>query len=73
MTEYIIIFVWAVLSVIVAFAARPKRIGFWGALLVSVLLSPIIGFIFVSLSQRKDKEDVSEKFRVSNTPPRKEG
>lgn len=73
MTKYIIIVVWAALSIIVAVAAKPKRIGFWGALLISVLLSPVVGFIIVSLSQRKDKEDVSEKFRVSNNPPRKEG
>jgi hypothetical protein len=72
MTKYTLIAVWAVLSVIVAIAGRPKRIGFWGALLISVLLSPIIGFIIVSLSQRKGKEDSSEKFRVQTKPPLKE-
>lgn len=54
------IFAWVVLSVIAAFAGRQKRIGFMGALITSLLLTPITGFILVSLSKAKSPEGERE-------------
>lgn len=43
------------LSFIVASFGNERKIGFWGALIVSLFFSPIIGFIVVFLSAKKKK------------------
>lgn len=46
-------FGWIILSFIVAFIGSDRKIGYWGTLALSLLLSPIIGAIFALASQRK--------------------
>ena len=48
-----IIVFWIVLSFVLAHYGGYRKIGYWGALLLSLLLSPIIGLIAVALSDRK--------------------
>lgn len=43
---------WLVLSFVAAAFGADRKIGFWGALLLSLFLSPLIGFIGVALSER---------------------
>ena len=50
---------WFIFALIVAFIGSGRRIGFFLALVVSLLLSPLIGFIFVILSKRN--EDVKNE------------
>lgn len=48
-----IFFGWIILSFIVAFIGSDRKIGYGGTLLLSLLLSPLIGAIFALASQRK--------------------
>src|ERR1051326_4993760 len=45
-----LVLAWLLLSVVVAFFGDGREIGFGKALLVSLLLSPLIGSIFVATS-----------------------
>lgn len=68
---YTLIVVYLLLSLIVAYAGTSKRVGFWGSLLIAVILTPVIGFIIVSLSQKKGTEEPSENVRIETKPPLK--
>jgi hypothetical protein len=52
----IIITTWFLLSLIVAIWGTAREIGFVGAMIVSVLLSPLAGLVFVLLSPKKMKK-----------------
>lgn len=52
---------WIVFSVIVAILGSSRRIGFGAALFVSILLSPVIGFIVVICSQRKSNIEFQKR------------
>ncbi|BDC98876.1 hypothetical protein [Persicobacter psychrovividus] len=47
---------WIVLSIIVGMLATDRTVGFWGGFLLSLILSPLIGFIITILSS--EKEDI---------------
>jgi hypothetical protein len=47
---------WFMLSLVIALWGSTREIGFVGAMIVSVLLSPIAGIVFVLLSPRKMKK-----------------
>ncbi|MBR9997552.1 MAG: hypothetical protein KFF73_01210 [Cyclobacteriaceae bacterium] len=51
-----ILTVWFMLSLVIAFWGSTREIGFIGAMIVSVLLSPLAGLVFVLLSPRKMKK-----------------
>ena len=51
---------WIILSFIVAFIGSDRKIGFFGTLILSLLLSPIIGALFALASDRKSKESKKE-------------
>ena len=48
-----IFFLWIVLSLIVGAYGGQRNIGFGGALILSLILSPLVGFIIAAVSQRK--------------------
>ncbi len=48
-----IFFGWIILSFFVAILGSDRKIGYGGTLLVSLLLSPLIGAIFALASERK--------------------
>ena len=41
---------WLIASLLIAWAGRNKRMGFWGYLFASILLSPLIGLLLVVVS-----------------------
>lgn len=47
-----IILFWIIISFVLAIYGGKRKIGFGVSLLVSLLLSPLIGFICVALSER---------------------
>ncbi|MDI3319144.1 hypothetical protein [Pinibacter soli] len=54
------VIIWIALSFIIAFFGSNKKIGFLGSLLISLLLSPIVGFI-VTLLSKDLQTDKAEK------------
>ena len=58
------IFAWIILSVIVAFLGKDRSCGFLGALLLSLLFSPIIGILIVIASKRKKTQGSSMKINT---------
>jgi hypothetical protein len=45
-----LIFLWLFLSLIVGFFGRNRKLGFWGYFFSSIVLTPIIGLLFVLAS-----------------------
>lgn len=43
------------LSLLVAFAGRRRRLGFWGYLFASLLLTPLLGLLLVIVSAPASK------------------
>jgi hypothetical protein len=43
---------WVALIVIISQAGKKRKIGFWPSLLLSIFLTPIVGFIAVVLSDK---------------------
>jgi ABC-type molybdate transport system permease subunit len=52
------------LCVIAGYLGKDSRLGFWGVFYVSLILSPILGFLLVILFGRRDST-----IRVENVPP----
>ncbi len=46
------ILLYLVLCVIAAFLGKPSRLGFWGVLVVALLLTPPVAFLLVLLFGR---------------------
>jgi hypothetical protein len=44
---------WILLSIIIALLGSNKKMGFWGILFCSLLLSPVVGLIVLLTSARK--------------------
>jgi hypothetical protein len=61
METYLLIFVWIAFILLVAAIGKTKRIGFGGALLISIIFSPFIGLIITLLSRQK--KDVKEEHK----------
>ena len=45
----------------VGLLGRTRRIGFWGAILISVLLTPLVGFIVTMWSGPKRRDKAKDK------------
>ena len=63
MEEYkvvIFVIVWFILSALVANLGKNKQMGFNNTLLASLLLSPVIGYIFVLLSPPEPIEELTQ-------------
>jgi hypothetical protein len=57
---------WILASVLIAFAGRRYRFGFWGYLFGSLLLSPVIGFLLLVAAipvrdRRRGRSTVNER------------
>ncbi len=59
--DMIIIFSWLVISFVVACVASSIKRSFFGYLLLSLLLSPLIGFIVLAIRGKPEKEDMNAK------------
>jgi hypothetical protein len=64
--------VWVVFALIVGMMGSDKKIGFWGAFIISLILSPVVGFIIVMVSG-SNEEAVQEIKAVAEkmTEPKK--
>ncbi len=49
----VIITLYVALCSLVAYLGRDRKFGFWGYLIASLLLDPIIGFVIVLASDKK--------------------
>jgi Short C-terminal domain len=65
-----IFIIWIIFSFIVASLGSNRRIGFWGALFCSLILSPLIGLIVTLFSKdiadEKHKQEMLQATRQSN-------
>ena len=48
----IALLVWVALSFLLAFKAKGKKIGFEKALILSLILSPLVGMVFIMMSEK---------------------
>jgi phosphate/sulfate permease len=65
-----IIILWIIFAVIVGAIGSNRNIGFFGAFILSIILSPVIGLIITLLSP--SKEDIKYKQEVLNTQKKQE-
>lgn len=56
-----IIFWWLVLSIVIGIIGSYRKIGGFWSFLISILLSPIVGFIVVLFSKSKKQEEYEKK------------
>jgi phosphate/sulfate permease len=56
-----IFFSWIIFSFVVGFVGSGRKIGFWGAFFLSLLLSPLIGLIIALVSKNEADEAYKEK------------
>ncbi len=56
-----IIFWWIILSIVIGIIGSYRKIGGFWAFVISILLSPIIGFIVVLFSKSKKQEEYEKK------------
>jgi len=61
----IVFLLWIGLSLMIASFGDSRKIGFWGGFFACLLLSPVIGAIFIAASDKK--EDIATKKRILNT------
>jgi hypothetical protein len=47
------VFLYLVFCVLVGYAGRRRKFGFWGYLLASIVLSPLIGLLLVAASSQR--------------------
>jgi hypothetical protein len=68
------IFGWLLLAVLVGVFGSDRQIGFWGAFLLSLILSPLIGLIIVLFSAKEEpaKPDTKTILLESKTDPTRE-
>lgn len=50
------ILLWITLSFFVGWLGAERRVGFWGAFLLSIFLSPLVGFIVTVISKTNEQE-----------------
>jgi len=65
--DMMLIFIGIIFAFIIASYGGQRKIGFTVALLVSLSLSPLIGFMCVVLSERKNKDDDQNNSSNQNT------
>ncbi len=65
--DMMFVFIWIIVAFIIASYGGQRKIGFIVALLVSLILSPLIGFMCVVLSERKNKGDGHNNSSNQNT------
>lgn len=66
--DVILVSLWIILSFLVAGLGSTRRIGFFWALVLSLLLSPLIGLLLVFLLD-DNKADREEREKATHTIP----
>ena len=44
-----------ILCLLIAFTGRRRTMGFWGYLFGSIIFTPVVGFLLVTVSAKKEK------------------
>ena len=52
---------WIIFSFVAGIIGSGRKIGFWGAFLLSIILSPLIGLIFALVSKSNEKEEYEKE------------
>jgi len=60
----VIVVMWIIFSIVVGFLGNDRKIGFTGALLLALFLSPLVGAVVALSSQRIDPKTVLSPERV---------
>ncbi len=60
MSPLLMLVVWIVGSLLVAFAARHRTLGFWGFLIVSIFVSPLVVAAALLLTAPRDARSRAE-------------
>jgi phosphate/sulfate permease len=56
---------WVVFSFIVGIIAAERKIGFWSAFFISLILSPLIGLILTFFSKSKEEEAYQKSILIT--------
>jgi Short C-terminal domain len=59
-----IFLLWIIFSVVIGYVGSKRKIGFFSAFLVSLLLSPIIGLLVTLVSKDIENEKQKEAFNI---------
>ena len=59
----VIVISWIFFSILIGLLGQKRKIGFWGAFLFSILLSPIIGLIITLISDNAISEKEKHVFK----------
>lgn len=62
-----IVVAWIIFSIVAGVVGSGRNIGFWGAFLLSLLLSPLIGLIIAFASARSEPEKATLINPVNST------
>jgi len=52
-------FIYFALCFVIAIAGRNRKMGFWGYLFCSIILSPIIGLMVVTVSEKQKQSEIT--------------
>ena len=58
-----LVFAWIIFSVVAGFVGSGRKCGFFGAFILSLLLSPLIGFIIAFASERVSDVELKESLK----------
>ena len=57
----VILFSWLIFSFVIGYVGNTRKIGFWNAFLLSLVLSPLIGLIITLNSKNEENEPIKKK------------
>lgn len=57
----LLVLIWVIVSLVAATLGQDRVIGFWVTLAISIVLSPLIGFICVFAADKKSTREFQQK------------
>jgi len=63
-----VFFIYIFFAILMGVLGSDKNLGFWGAFVISLLLSPLIGLIFVLTSASKKQEETPQAVHAQQSP-----
>ena len=56
MSFFVIVLPYILISILIAYLGKNRKFGFWGFLFVSLIFTPLVGFLtFLASCENKDK------------------
>lgn len=59
--EVVIFIAWITFSLLIGIVGDDRKIGFWGAFLISVILSPLVGLIITMFSKTIKQQKIDDE------------